>query len=248
LDDDSCGVPRGCVAWEQTPDGIRLLANQVLLEVAALGPAQYVVAARIGTASVLTRMLNMLVTALAELAGGLALHATAVVLRGQAVLLLGPSGAGKTTAAGLLGEDVTCLANDRVVLVPDRAQPDKFWAWPLPIGKAPTLSRCTDAALPLAAALFVVQASKPEVTPMREVQALLRIRQAVEVGIGSEFFEAERLAAVARVAHAVPSGVARVALSPTWRPELDAFLNSYPPRWPRTQTRGSVLRTDGASV
>jgi hypothetical protein len=212
------------VKWEQRPDGLRIRARHIVLDIAALGPRRYIVAARIGQAAVLTLLLNTLVTSIAELAGGLCLHATAVAHARGAVLLLGPSGAGKSTAAGLLGGDVACLSNDRVTLVPDPAEPGKFWVWSLPIGKAPELSRSREVALPLAALLRVIKAAEPAVAPMREVEALMHIRQAVEVGAGSEFFEAERLRAVAALAAAAKSGVARVALSSSWRAHLDGFL------------------------
>jgi hypothetical protein len=221
------------VRWEQTSDGVCVRVRQVVLDVVALGPRRYVVAARIGHASLLTLMLNTLVTSVAELAGGLCLHATAVAHASGALLLLGPSGAGKTTAAELLGEGVTCLSNDRVTLVPDPTKPGKFWVWSLPIGKAPALPRCAEVSLPLAALVRIVQAQAPQVsqapqlskvTPLREVEAMLQIRQAVEVSQGSEQLEPRRLAAVEALAAAAKSGVAQVALAPSWRPELESFL------------------------
>ncbi|HET8939571.1 MAG TPA: hypothetical protein VFN67_39300 [Polyangiales bacterium] len=218
------------VKWEQTPDGLRVRARHLVLDIAALGHRRYVVAARIGHASLLTVMLNTLVTSVAELAGGLCLHATAVAHARGAVLLLGPSGAGKSTAAGLLEDDVACLSNDRVTLVPDPFESGKFWVWSLPIGKAPAIAPCQDVALPLAALFRVVKANAPEVSSVREVEALMQIREAVEVGAGSEFFEPERLRAVAALASAAKSGVARVALATSWRPQLESFLMQAQPR------------------
>jgi hypothetical protein len=216
------------VRWEQTADGVCVRARQVALDIAALGPRRYVVAARIAQASLLTLMLNTLVTSVAELAGGLCLHATAIAHGAGAVLLLGPSGAGKTTAAELLAGDVTCLSNDRVTLVPDPLAPGKFWVWSLPVGKAPDIARCGEVALPLVALLRVMQAKASTIAPLREVEALLQIRQAVEVGAGSEFFEPRRLLAVGALAAAAKSGVAHIALSPSWRAQLEAFLATAP--------------------
>jgi hypothetical protein len=212
------------VSWERTLDGLRVRARQVVLDVAMLGARRFVVAARIANASQLTLMLNTLVASVAELAGGLCLHATAVAHALGAVLLLGPSGAGKTTAAGLLGAGVTCLSNDRVTLVADPVEAGKFWVWSLPSGQAPELERCPEVALPLVALLRVVQAAAPKVAPIREVEALMQIRQAVEVGAGSDFFEPQRLQAVAALAAAAKSGVAHVALAPIWRQHLESFL------------------------
>jgi hypothetical protein len=61
---------------------------------------------------------------------------------------------------------------------------------------------------------------------MREVEAMLQIRQAVEVSQGSEFFEPQRLLAVEALAAAARSGVAQVALAPSWRPALEDFLSA----------------------
>ena len=218
------------VKWEQTPDGLRVRARHIALDIAAIGRRRYIVAARIGHASLLTVLLNTLVTSVAELAGGLCLHATAVAHARGAVLLLGPSGAGKSTAAGLLESDVACLSNDRVTLVPDPSESGKFWVWSLPIGKPPAIAPCDEVALPLAALFRVVKGTVPEVSPVREVQALMQIREAVEVGSGSEFFEPERLRAVAALASAAKSGVARVALATSWRPQLEMFLTQAQPQ------------------
>lgn len=214
------------VRWEQTPDGLRVRARHIVLDIAALGRRRHIVAARIGHASLLTTMLNTLVASVAELAGGLCLHATAVAHPRGAVLLLGPSGAGKSTAAGLLDDNVACLSNDRVTLVPDPLESGKFWVWSLPIGKAPEIARCAEVALPLAALFRVVKGTVSQVSPVREVEALMQIREAVEVGAGSEFFEPERLRAVAALASAARSGVVHVALASSWRPQLEMFLNA----------------------
>jgi hypothetical protein len=228
------------VAWEKTSDGICVRARQVVLDIAALGPRRYVVSARIASPSLLTLMLNTLVTSVAELAGGLCLHATAVAVAEGAVLLLGPSGAGKTTAAELLGGDVACLSNDRVTLVPDPIAAGKYWVWSLPVGKAPELERCREVSLPLVALLRVQQASEREssVAPVREVQALMQIRQAIDVSAGSEFFEPQRLTAVGALASAAKSGVAQVALSAGWRAQLLSFLAAVP-EVPERLTGGS---------
>jgi hypothetical protein len=234
------------VRWERTSDGVCVRSPQVLLDIATLGPRRFIVAARMGDPALLTVMLNTLVTSVAELAGGLCLHATAVAHAAGAVLLLGPSGAGKSTAAGLLGDDVTCLSNDRVNLVPDPIIPGRFWAWSLPIGAAPALQPSAAVTLPLAALLRVIQASEPKVAAVREIEALLHIRQAVEVGVGSEFFEAQRLCAVAALAAAAKSGVAHVSLTPSWRTHLDAFLGADSAS--RACAQNSSARVDGAGT
>ena len=220
-------IPRelASVSWEQTPDGLCVRARQVVLDLVALGPRHYLAAARIGHPSALTLMLNTLVTSIVELAGGLCLHATAVAHAAGAVLLLGPSGAGKSTAAELLGEGVSCLSNDRVTLVPDPTQSGKYWVWSLPVGKAPALPRSPEVSMPLAALVRVLQASAPSIAPLRGIEAMLQIRQAAEVSRGSEHMEPQRLRMVEALASAAKSGVAKVALTPSWRPQLEALLS-----------------------
>lgn len=82
------------------------------------------------------------------LGGGLALHASAVALRGRAWVFVGPTGAGKTTAARLACEDAGAepLADDLVLLwaeadgarllpTPDWQRPER--AGPRPCGPVP---------------------------------------------------------------------------------------------------------------
>jgi hypothetical protein len=169
--------------------------------------------------------LLLLATTVIELAGGASLHATAIEHAGRAVLLLGPSGAGKTTAAQLLG-DVTCLANDRVNVVSLCNEPSALWVWALPGGSPPSLPRCAQVALPLAAMFRIKQAPEPRVSALRSAEAVLFVREAIEVSVNSDQFEAQRLAAASELALAAVSGIAHVALAQSWRAHLDGFLQS----------------------
>jgi hypothetical protein len=98
------------------------------------------------------------------------------------------------------------------------------------------------------ACLFVAQASVPAVVPMREVEALMRLRQAVETAVGSEFFEADRLAAVARLASETPSAIAHVALAQSFRAQLDVFLSEHRLPWDNARSADVSVMTDGVSL
>lgn len=192
--------------------------------------AHYEIRARVGRLDVLPQLLLHLTVALVERSGGLCLHATAVELAGRAVLLLGPSGAGKSTAAGML-DRVTCLANDRVVLVPlvpmtalvaGVAAPYAVWA--LPVGRPPALEPYAGAVLPLAALLRVVQAKRAAILPLTAAQTALYVREAIETAVDEGAFELERLDAVSTLAQAARGGSAHVSLDGSWRPALEQFL------------------------
>jgi len=213
--------------WEPTPEGLDVRAHEIALSICCTSPRHYAVTARIADSSALPRLLLLLASTVTELAGGVCLHATAVEYAGRALLLLGPSGTGKTTASQLLG-DVLCLANDRVNVVSRQENPDspaELWVWALPGGSPPRLSPSAHIALPLLALLRVQRAERPAVRALRDAEAVLYVREGMEVGINSGGFEAQRLAAASQLALAAVSGVAQVALGQSWRAELDQFLS-----------------------
>ena len=216
----------GTAVWEEKRDGIAIRVAELALELRACGDRCYEVDARIASERCIPQLVMQLAAAVIELAGGLCLHAAAVEWEGAAVLLLGPSGAGKTTASQLLG-DVRCFANDRVAVWETSAG---FGVWALPVGSPPLLARSACAALPLLAYLRVLQA--PEHCSLRRLrigEAALYLREAIEVGVGSGFLEGQRLERVSALAVAAIGGSAGVVLSRPWANELRAFL---PPRAP----------------
>jgi hypothetical protein len=140
--------------------------------------------------------------------GGVICHAAAAVVDGCALLFPGVSGAGKSTmcrkfAAAGLGE--TLLSDDRVILrVPGSAegQPETITASGTPWHGDALIARNESA--PLAAVLFLVQATKDEVVPITPGQAMRRLMPLVS----SPWYDAERLPAVletcGRIVETVP--------------------------------------------
>ncbi|MET0388613.1 MAG: hypothetical protein ABW321_21760 [Polyangiales bacterium] len=223
-------TPEQLAYWRRSPDGLCVTAEEVVLEICQTAERHFAVAARVGSNNALPAMLLLLAATVVELIGGLCLHATAVELGGEAVLLLGPSGTGKTTAAQQLGA-VRCLANDRVNVINTSTDPAqaRFEVWSLPIGRPPTLEPSAGVMLPLGALVRIVQASEPRLRPLHMSEAMLYVREAIEVGVDSGFFEPQRLAAVGCLAVAAKSGIADVVLGRSWRGELDGFLRPSAP-------------------
>lgn len=217
------------VLWEPALDdareGLNVRSREVALSICRTSPRHYAVAARVGSSGDVPRMLLLLAATVTELAGGATLHATAVEHAGRALLLLGPSGAGKTTASQLLG-DVACLAHDRVCVVSGPDDPSSLWVWALPGGSPPLLPRSAHVALPLSALLRVQQAERSAVQALHGAQAVLYVREGMEVAVNSGAFEAQRLQTASQLALAAVSGVAHVALGQSWRAELEQFLRA----------------------
>jgi hypothetical protein len=211
----------GTAAWQERGAGVSVCTAELALELRARGVGEFEVDARIASERCIAQLMVLLAASVIELAGGLCLHATAVEWDGAALLLLGPSGAGKTTASQLLG-DVRCLANDRVAVW---ETPAGFGVWALPGGSPPLLARSPYAALPVAAFLRVLQA--PERCSLRRLrmgEAALYLREAIEVGVGSGFLEGERLERVSAFACAAVGGSVSTVLGRPWARELRTFL------------------------
>jgi hypothetical protein len=225
--------PEGAAYWQPLSaaagDGLLVRGDEVAFDMQRIRQTDresvptFVVAARVASSAGLAQVLLLMAAAAVELGGGLCLHATAIVHADQAVLLLGPSGTGKTTAAQQLAP-VLCFANDRVMVVPDGC--GAYAVWALPVGTPPRLERHSGAVLPLGAMLRIVQAPHTRVRPISHAQAALYVREAAEVAAESGFFEVERLEAVVAVAQAAPGGIADILLGHDWRAALAAFMSS----------------------
>jgi hypothetical protein len=110
--------------------------------------------------------------------------------------------------------------------VSQKDDPSALWVWALPGGSPPTLPRSAHVALPLSAMLRIKQAQASRVCALRSAEAVLFVREAIEVSVNSDQFESQRLAAASELALAAASGVAYVALAQPWRAELEDFLKA----------------------
>lgn len=108
------------VRWQWSGDVARVETCRVRAELRYLGPSRYA-----ATALVLpnepgcSALVTALSAAVIEREGGFVLHAAGVEIDGHAVLFVGPSGAGKTTASNHCG-GARWIARDRAAVYPTR--------------------------------------------------------------------------------------------------------------------------------
>ena len=163
--------------------------------------------------------------ALARRAGGLLVHAAAVERDGRAVLLLGHSGAGKTTAARLAGAG-SVLADDVAVLTASTDEdgswlvhPSPFWAESDFPGR-----RGGGEALPVALACSLRHGAGAS------LETLPRSRAAVVVASCAPFLGAcaetfDLAAAAGAFARSVPTGLLTFAKDAPWWPAVADSLD-----------------------
>lgn len=141
---------------------------------------------------------------------GLLMHAAAVELDGQAVLFVGPSGAGKTTASCQM-RGCAWLSVDRVALVPSQG---RWWVWRLPWGNRHALTLAPSAAvfLPLAGILRVRQASRVSIESDSRLAATMVLRESLRTGSQSVTDEATLLQLADQLSAQYPVGKIDVSL------------------------------------
>ncbi len=107
--------------------------------------------------------------------GGLKLHASAVVLDGEAYLFSAPSGTGKSTHTTLwreyFGPERTFILNDDAPII--KPEGDVLMAWGSPWSGTSPLSR--NVGVPLKAIAFLEQSQKDWIMPMDYSDALIHI-------------------------------------------------------------------------
>ena len=190
--------------------GGRLRTKGVRARLQRLGRGGWVATARVAPQPLaIGRLLEGLSAAILEQAGGLLLHAAGVELDGLAYLFIGPSGAGKTTAAGqVFGARSFCV--DRVAVA---MRGDETRAFPLPGGTEPVdgAPKSPHMSLPLGGVLRIVQAQALDVRGMAPHEALMTLRESVFSADRDRTAENLRLDAVVRLVGRVP--VARLETS-----------------------------------
>jgi hypothetical protein len=210
--------------WQTSAHGTRIELPDVRIDLLASGPKRYAAAVRVvPTKDALGTALIAVAGGIVQAEAGLTLHATAVEHDGGAVLLLGPSGAGKTTAAGLI-ESASCIAHDRVALLPNG---EGFNVWALPGGCPPLLPQSEHVVLPLHAVLRVKH-ELPETTLIRAsgAEALFILREAL-MGEGAPQLEARWLDTMERISAALPVGIVHTVLGQHLDAELRTFVSSH---------------------
>lgn len=153
--------------------------------------------------------------------GGLLLHGAGLVRQGRGLLLLGPSGTGKTTAArNAAGARV--LNDDLVALRPATGGGWELHATPFsnPSQVPPAWGQA-----PLAGILRLRQAGQPALAPLGAGQALAELIAAVPVLVADAGRLPTLTARLAGLVEATPRAILRLAPRPDYWPVVDAWLD-----------------------
>ncbi len=223
--------------WE-----LRLHAPRAECSLNRVAPQRYACSARIaGEPSALTSLLNMVSEAIVGAEGGVVMHAAGVELDGRAVLYVGPSCAGKSTAATLtLG--AAMFAYDHVAVVAPANGTAEALAYGLPGGTPARMTQSAHAVLPLAGIFRIFQAHKlsdgaassaalePSGEVMSGAKALFLLRESVECADVSIPGEQARLHAAAAISSSsrVRVGALHTVLGGSLTPLVRALLASKP--------------------
>ena len=132
--------------------------------------------------------------------GGLLLHGAGMLIDGAAAAVIGPSGAGKTTAAHLIGAD-HLLSDDAIAVTDVNAQP---WLHATPLGRESD----GPGRAPLRALFFPKKQAGFALRPMSKREALLRAAEEQADTFAGVFLPSMRGLAIrnlARLLHKVPA-------------------------------------------
>lgn len=163
---------------------------------------------------------RVLTALLLDREGGLLLHGAGLVRDGRGLLLLGPSGTGKTTAArNAAGSRV--LNDDLVALLPAAGGGWELHATPF---SNPSQVRPAWGRAPLAGILRLRQATPPAIGPLSAGQALGELAAAVPVLVADAGRLPSLMTRLAHLAQATPCAVLRLGPRPDYWPVVDAWL------------------------
>lgn len=188
---------------ERTWDGDRAIISVGALrtELAELGRGRFAARADVSPDEVgVSTFISTTTSAVVERLGGVIVHSAAVVFGDRAVLFIGPSGAGKTTAAHHC-EGTTWLARDRSAVVPFG---DGYITFGMPGGDDIDLPRAARAVHRLAG-IGRIRRDRPEntVEPLDPIEALATLRESTFAG-GDEAMEEQRLDSLVALMARVP--------------------------------------------
>lgn len=177
------------ITWEWSGDVARVETGRVRAELRRLSPGKYAATAFVvPNEAGCSALVTALTAAVVHREGGFVLHAAGVEIDGRAVLFIGPSGAGKTTAANHC-EGARWFARDRAVLY---RTPLGWYAAGMAGGDPIALPRTSAPLLPLGAVYRVQRGSAIAVREVLPARALRHLRESIQASRG-DTFEEERL-------------------------------------------------------
>lgn len=208
------------IRWEWSGDVAHVSTLRVRAELRRL-ETHYVATALVApTEAGYSALVTALAAAVVEREGGFALHAAGVILDGRAVLFVGPSGAGKTTASNHC-EGARWLARDRAVVYPT---PLGWYAAGMPGGDEIGLPRAPMTLAPLGGLLRVRRGSSGIIDPGL-VGSVRNLRESVTAGSGrGAVEETDRLAKLTALASTARVGELGFGLGEPLTPRLLEWL------------------------
>lgn len=205
------------IRWEWAGEVARVETGRMRAELRRLGPGRYAATAMVvPSANGCSALVTALTAAVVNREGGFVLHSAGVELDGRAVLFIGPSGAGKTTAANHC-RGARSIAHDRAAVYPT---PLGWYAAGMPGGERGDLAAAPKTVFPLAGVLRPRRAGCTRVTAVSPVSALRDLREsamAVHSGPGDE---AARLEALLELANDIRTGEVSLVLGDSLRDHL----------------------------
>jgi hypothetical protein len=208
---------QGCTIADLAHGEINLSAPRVRATLCRLEPHRYVCSARVASdPRALSILLRSIVAIAVHEAGGLMMHAAGVVLSQRAVLYVGPSGQGKSTAAAHT-DGARMFASDHVALIPDEG--GRVLVYGMPGGKRADMPYVDDVVWPLGMILRVrrddpssLEQRVPRARLVQGVEALFIAREAAEAADTSKSAEDARLNAAYAVTQASAIGTVHTVL------------------------------------
>lgn len=196
--------PRGAFApeivrsWRENRASIS--AGDVTTELVELAPGRFAASARLLPDDVsVSTFITSTTSAVVERLGGVILHATGITVGTGSVLFIGPSGAGKTTAAQHC-PGASWIARDRAAVVPHG---DGYVVFGMPGGDELDLPRARAAVHPLLGVARIRRdRDVPTVEALPLLDALAALRECTFAG-GDEAAEEARLDALLALASRV---------------------------------------------
>ncbi len=165
------------ITWEWDGDIARVSTGRVRAELRRLSDGKYAATAFVVPSEAgCSALVTALTAAVVNREGGFVLHAAGVEIDGRAVLFIGPSGAGKTTAANHC-HGARWFARDRAVVYPT---PLGWYAAGMAGGDDIELPRSVRTLMPLGAVLRVRRGSdEPLLRESGVLEALRDLRESV---------------------------------------------------------------------
>lgn len=189
------------ITWEWDGDIARVSTGRVRAELRRLSDGKYAATAFVVPSEAgCSALVTALTAAVVSREGGFVLHAAGVEIDGRAVLFIGPSGAGKTTAANHC-HGARWFARDRAVVYPT---PLGWYAAGMAGGSDGGDAWAVGTVFPLGGVFRVVQGTDVRTSSLPPARAVATVRESMQLVVGRSTDERACLdAAVALIESAV---------------------------------------------